>query len=250
MAHELAILSPEKVVLSIRIAGLGSRALAHVLDLAIYYIGLLFFGIYLVGMAAGDPAASEAVSTALGALIVIGWLFYFVILEGLWNGQTIGKKAAGIAVRMADATPITFAAAFGRNVLRPADFFPGMYFLGVLAMFTNSRSQRIGDMVSGTIVVHVKRPIPRFTPAPHAVSIHPLEEHVGELQGMTISEYMALRRLCDRFPELSQSTQQAFLKEVWQPIARRRGVPEISSVHPLSLAEAVVMKYGRTHGLL
>jgi hypothetical protein len=40
------------------------------------------------------------------------------------------------------------------------------------------------------------------------------------------------------------------LVEVWRPIALRRMVPEVPGVHPLLLAEATVMKYGRQHGLL
>ena len=67
---------------------------------------------------------------------------------------------------------------------------------------------------------------------------------------MTQEEYNALRRLCDRFPELPPPTQAKVIREIWKPIAARREVPDLPNVHPIYTAEAAVMKYGRQHGLL
>lgn len=250
MANELILLSPEKAIVSFRVAGLGSRVLAHLLDLTILGGAILILLFALMSL-----AAAQFLNPALALVLVywclaMGWFFYFTLFESFWNGQTLGKKAVGIAVRSVDGTPVTFLGALGRNALRPADFFPAMYFLGLLAMFTNPKSQRIGDLAAGTMVLHVRRPQPKFTPAPHAISLHPLESFVGELQGMTIEEYVALKRFCDRYPELAPHAQVRFMEEVWLPISLRRHVPKVPNVHPLYLAEAVVMKYGRTHGLL
>jgi hypothetical protein len=151
---------------------------------------------------------------------------------------------------MADGTPITFAAAIGRNLLRPADMLPGTYFVGLMAIFTNPKAQRLGDLVSGTVVCYEQRPEPRFALAPHVVGIHPLESFVGEMRGMTIEEYNALRRYADRFPELPKPVQDKLTKEVWEPIAARRKVPMPADIHPIYLAEAMVMKFGREHGVL
>lgn len=67
---------------------------------------------------------------------------------------------------------------------------------------------------------------------------------------MTVPEYNALRRFADRFPELPANIQEKLVNEVWAPIANRRKVPSYDNIHPIYLAEAVVMKYGREHGLL
>lgn len=247
MSHELVILSPEKTLLTYRLAGPGSRILAHLLDGAVILTIL-----YLVGIGStvlGRIDVSLAAAPVMVAAAIVPF-FYFILMEGLWNGQTLGKKAMGIRVRMSDGTPITFFAAVGRNFIRPADFFPPPYFAGLLAMFITPRSQRLGDLVANTVVVIERRTIPDFVNAPHRVGVHPIESYVGELRGMTLDEYHALRRLCDRFPELSTAVQERMLAEVWRPIAIRRGVPEIPSVHPIYIAEAMVMRFGRSHGLL
>ncbi|HEY0866734.1 MAG TPA: RDD family protein [Fimbriimonas sp.] len=248
MDHDLAILSPEKTVLTYRLAGLGARIGAHLLDVV-----LVMGGIIGLNMAIALTMSRFGMEIAVGVLQVVSFLFpivYFVLLEGLWNGQTLGKKASGIRVRMADGTPITFAAALTRNLMRPADMLPFPYFLGLLAMFANPRSQRIGDLVAGTVVCYEYRGVLRSAPAPHTAGIHPLEDQVGSLRGMTQEEYVALRRLADRFPELTQETQARLVKEVWEPIALRRRVPPIEGVHPIYQIEAAVMKFGREHGLL
>ncbi|MBX3118461.1 MAG: RDD family protein [Fimbriimonadaceae bacterium] len=251
MAQEVALLSPEKTIVTYRLAGIGSRALANILDVIIVWVTLTVL-VSIIALAGGlmGVFASSIFEAIFMILAFAGPLLYFILFEGLWNGQTIGKKAAGIRVRMVDGTAVRFGSAVGRNLMRAADFLPFGYFAGVIAMFTNPRSQRIGDLISGTIVVYERTAPVRFTVAPHAVATHPLENSVGELKGMTMEEYLALRRFCDRFPELSTNIQNKMIEEVWKPIARTRGIPELANVHPIYVAEAAVMRYGRTHGLL
>ncbi len=249
MDNSLAVLSPEKTIITYRLAGLGARILAHILDVLIVIALLIAFStIVSFTLLLLEPGLGTA-ALMIGISIVIPF-GYFVLLEGLWNGQTLGKKALGIRVRMADGTPITFGSALGRNVLRIADFLPSFYFMGLLAIFSTPRAQRLGDLVANTVVCYERRGIARFAPAPHIIAQHPLEPHVGELRGMTPEEYAALRRLCDRFPELATVVQDRLLADVWSPIAERRAVPSLPNVHPIYLAEAVVMKYGRKHGML
>lgn len=254
MPLDIAVLSPEKTVLTYRLAGLGSRALAHFVDWLII-IATLYLMIMIIGVL-GIPLASissDLSSISVGVMIMVVSLFpfaYFVFLEGLWNGQTLGKKMAGIRVRMADGTPVTFAASTGRNLLRVADFLPLLYFLGTVAMFVNPKLQRIGDLVAGTIVTHEVRVVPNFSVAPHRVGIHPLEAHVGELRNMTDAQYYVLRRYCDRFPELPTEIQNHLTNSVWLPLSELLGVRMQPQIHPLYLAEATVMKYGRVRGLL
>ena len=254
MPLDIAVLSPEKTVLTYRLAGLGSRALAHFIDWLI-----IIFSLYLIILLASVVAGVLGMVTHDMSEIVIGILIfifslapfaYFIFLEGFWNGQTLGKKMAGIRVRMADGTPITFAASTGRNLLRVADFLPALYFLGTIAMFVNPKLQRVGDLIAGTVVTHEVRNVPTFSVAPHRVGIHPLEAQVGELRNMSDAQYYVLRRYCDRFPELPSDVQNHLTETVWIPMSEVLGVKMQSQIHPLYLAEATVMKYGRVRGLL
>jgi uncharacterized RDD family membrane protein YckC len=246
--NDLAVLSPEKTIITYRLSGIGSRILAHILDLfVIIATDYLVAMILIMVLSRIDPTVAVA---AVMFCMVFSFFLYFILFEGFWNGQTLGKKALQIRVRMSDGLPITFPAAIARNLMRPADMFPGSYFMGLLSMFCTPKSQRLGDLIGNTVVTYERRAMPYFTPAPHSAGIHAMESHVGDLRGMTIEEYNALRRFADRFPELPVSIQNQLVREVYQPIAAKRGITPVANVHPIFLAEAAVMKYGREHGLL
>ncbi|MBS1709079.1 MAG: RDD family protein [Armatimonadetes bacterium] len=247
MTDQHMVLTPEKVVVSYRLASLGTRIMAHVIDVLIVAVMVWILAIG-AGILLNDIPELQAIFVTL--VVAFGIYLYFVLQEGLWGGQTIGKKMMSIRVLMADGTPVTFPAAIYRNLLRFGDFLPGFYLAGFLSMFTNPRSQRIGDIVSGTVVVHEPRNVYAFTPAPHRYGVHRFEENIGDLRKMTLQEYFAIKRLCDRFPELPAQTQTESLRDIWFPFAGRVGIEPIQSVHPLYQMEAVVMKYGRMHKLV
>lgn len=249
MSQDLILISPEKAILTFRIAGLGSRILAHLFDF--FILLMLYFGVSILAGIMTIAIRSESLLRSFMLMFpAYAPFLYFILMEGLWNGQTLGKKAVGIRVRMEDGTPITMRGAVTRNLVRIADFIPMTYFAGLVVMFTNPKSQRLGDIVAKTVVLHDRKAVPIFRPAPSRVGYHELEEYVGDLRGMTPEDYVALRAMCDRFYELPVKIQGQMLQEVWKPMESRLEVPSIAGAPPIKVAEAVVMRYGRIHGML
>ena len=151
--QHLSVETPEHVVLDFEIAGIGSRALAALIDMAIL-LGILAAGGMLLailarlGLRLGPWAAAILLLAAFGL-----WYGYFTFFEGLRGGQTPGKRAAGIRVVRDTGHAVTLAAAATRNLLRIADFLPPPYVLGVILVALHPRAKRLGDMVAGTVVV-------------------------------------------------------------------------------------------------
>lgn len=240
------VLTPEKVVITYRIAGANARMGAQLLDWFIIAVGL-----YIVAMIAGltSMIASDVVWAVFMVFAAAFPFLYFILMEGLLNGQTLGKKALRLRVVMAEGTPVSFFAATFRNLLRPADMLPGFPFVGLVAMFMTPRFQRVGDIAVGTIVVHEPPVMMQFTPAPYKYGTHPLEHHIGSLRLMQMNDYLVLKRLCDRYPYLTQETQARLTSEIWAPFAAKHRIV-VAGVHPIYLMEAVVMKYGRQQELV
>jgi hypothetical protein len=77
----------------------------------------------------------------------------------LWNGQTPGKRWAGIRVIKETGRPINAFEAIARDLLRVIDLIPIIppYAVGIVTMLLNSKNRRLGDFVAGTLVVHDKK---------------------------------------------------------------------------------------------
>lgn len=249
MPSEYSIVTPEKVAVEFRLAGIGSRIFAAFLD-AVVMVILLMSGAFLSTAIMPASAGMGILLFLLVVLFVVAG--YSILLESVWNGQTVGKKLMGIRVRMADGSPVTLGAAAVRSVLRLGDLLlPVLMAIDIILLFLSPRAQRLGDIAANTIVVHERRNVDAV-PLSSGLSDfeHPLEGLVGDLRGMTAEEYLAIKTLCDRYPELPAIVQTRLTRDVWQPVANRYSIPTYAGVHPVYLMEAVVMKYARRHGLL
>jgi uncharacterized RDD family membrane protein YckC len=155
------VVTPENVELDYEIAGIGSRFFALTIDLTIQ--GLLLVGIGyglsltdLAGLKL-DQQIKDLPHSLLGAglifLLTLVWLGYYIILETVWNGQTIGKRALHIRVRKELGYAPNFWDIALRNILRLVDFLPFGFAIGFLTMFCNKNAKRLGDYAAGTIVI-------------------------------------------------------------------------------------------------
>jgi uncharacterized RDD family membrane protein YckC len=157
IADQLNIETPELVSIELPLAGIGSRFIAILVDsliLGAALIILIFLAAFIL------PALSllgpKSASWGLGIFFLIIFLLfwgYFALSEAFNNGRTLGKRVAKIRVIHQSGRGINFAEALARNLVRIIDYLPGFYGVGIAAMFMSRRSQRLGDMVAGTLVV-------------------------------------------------------------------------------------------------
>jgi uncharacterized RDD family membrane protein YckC len=161
----LDIQTPENVAFGYQVAGIGSRFLATLVDT--FFIILLQITIFVVRAlllyALDQSALSEEMSPWVIALFgLISFVFYtgyYVLFEMLWNGQSPAKRWMGLRVIRKDGTPITLSESLIRNLARLVDFLPFAYGVGLITMFIDRQSRRLGDLAAGTLVVHDHAPI-------------------------------------------------------------------------------------------
>ncbi|HYT04806.1 MAG TPA: stage II sporulation protein M [Gemmatimonadales bacterium] len=157
LRQQLGIETPEHVAVHLELAGVGSRTAAALLDTVLASTALVLLGWMIATI--GFPGAGgtfEGWAVAAGILLfTFGLLAYFVLMEALNGGRTLGKQALGIRVVMETGHPVTPTAAVVRNLFRLVDcYLPVLPFLpGLLMIFLHRRNQRVGDVVAGTIVV-------------------------------------------------------------------------------------------------
>lgn len=209
----LDVATPERVAIDLPIAGIGYRSLAYLVDLGVicaFWCVLLFVGTLTSKLFEGIAALSGVMQALLVlAVFATQWLFW-TCLEGLWEGQTIGKRLVGIHVVREDGAPIGLFEAAVRNLARMLDFLPSFYITGVCFLLFTRSNRRIGDLLAGTVVVRkVAASLDRYqAPPAHASGAPSLAAKEAELILDFLEREKTLepaarnalrRRLIDRF---------------------------------------------------
>ncbi len=160
-----SISTPENVDLHLELAGIGNRVLAALIDTTITYaiillLALLFWGavtvVGLTDLAEKDRSLiNNLISMAAIFLVFVVNFGYFILFEGLWQGQTPGKKIVSIRVIETNGQPVGWSAVVLRNLIRTLD--TGLAFVGLLPMIIDRNEKRFGDYAAGTIVVRERK---------------------------------------------------------------------------------------------
>ncbi len=150
----LNIDTPENVAFGYEVVGIGSRFIAGIVDSAI--IGAILTAVALIIVLTASPFDGDngTLISAIGLFLffVILW-GYYIFFEMSWNGRSPGKRMAGLRVIKRDGTPITLSESIIRNLLRTIDSLPAFYGVGIVSMFIDGQSRRLGDIMAGTLVV-------------------------------------------------------------------------------------------------
>lgn len=162
--------SPEQVEIDFELAGPGSRFCALLIDvilMAIIFFMVAFLSVALAesGRFSADQLSAiddEAFASMSLAIIIIAYFLlnfgYFLCLEWLLSGRSLGKIAMQLRAVRDDGTPIAGTDILLRNLLRVVDAFPVGYVVGGVIAFFHPLHKRLGDLAAGTIVIK-ERPL-------------------------------------------------------------------------------------------
>jgi uncharacterized RDD family membrane protein YckC len=209
------LVSGEAVELEVRVARVGSRVLALLMDIVVQAsIFLLLAMVAVIGvnvvapMGFADQALFTGIVIVLVALVLIG---YPTVCETFGGGRTIGKLAIGLRVVRDDGGPIRFRHALTRSLVGVALEWPGLimpavtWLASLTTMVANPFGKRLGDLAAGTIVIHERTPaawgwVPGM-PAHLAAWAHLLD-----LTGLNDELALAVRHFLARNRQISEPT--------------------------------------------
>lgn len=214
---ELTVVTPEGVHFRLPLAGPAVRLYALLLDIAIVLGGVTSLGYLLYWIFAKAPGFGVMVITLVE--FAIGFA-YGALLEGLWNGQTIGKRLFHLRVIDQSGLPLRTEQAWVRNLMSVFDALPFAYLVGGISVLSSPLMQRFGDRVAGTLVV---RETPLAAPAEEIWSQQKYNSFLNYP-----SAAMRLRRAAT--PELASLIQDALRRRnELAPYARREIYRELAS---------------------
>jgi uncharacterized RDD family membrane protein YckC len=144
------------------------RLFAYFIDAMVMY----FYWILMQALFKPLLQSENAHFTWLSVILSIPILLYYPLMEILTNGQTVGKKILGIRVITLEGGQASVSQYLLRWMFRTIDFpiwiFVAIWkgaipwyssvlvFSGIASIILSDKSQRIGDLVAGTIVIFTR----------------------------------------------------------------------------------------------
>jgi uncharacterized RDD family membrane protein YckC len=211
---QTGLTSGEGVAFDLNHAGVGSRLVAALIDLALQVIALFILFAATGGLLQNaDDAAVAALVIVELVLVVAG---YPILMEWLARGHTIGKLCLGLRVVRDDGGPIGFRQALVRGLAgllleKPGLVAPFGTTAGVLTMIFSQRDKRIGDMMAGTFVLN-ERAGPRRSLVPREFGVpYQLQPWAASLDLSRLDDQLALgvRQFVVRAPDMTLAAQQS-----------------------------------------
>jgi len=255
IADQLNIETPELVSIELPLAGIGSRFIAILVDsliLGAALILLIFLAAFI--LPALDLLGPKSASWGIGIFLLILFLLfwgYFALFEAFNNGRTPGKRVARIRVIHQSGSGINFVEALARNLVRIIDYLPGFYGVGIAAMFMSRQSQRLGDMVAGTVVVKEETaPLgflrERLLKRPQGETL--FDFSAASLELARPGDINAVERLLERWPQLRPRDKEKLAAAICEPLAKRLKVPPPDAAqHKRFLDDFLAAEYRRQY---
>lgn len=142
------ISTSQNVIVQYELGSTISRAVAFVIDLVIIILAAM-----LLTTALDFVVRGSFFSTYL-------WLpfcFYTLLFESLNKGRTPGKMLMKLRVMRIDGKEMQFTDYFMRWMMRIIDLYGTVGGLAVFSSLSSDKNQRMGDFLSNTVVVNIKK---------------------------------------------------------------------------------------------
>ena len=157
---EISINTTQNVNINFKIADVGSRLGAYVIDLIMKICYILFINWAVIERLGIDSFTWDNWSVmSIYIIFYLPVIFYSIIQESLMEGQSIGKKLLSIKVVKIDGYQASFTDYLIRWVFRLVDVTGTFCAAGGISILISKIHQRIGDIAAGTAVISLSNNI-------------------------------------------------------------------------------------------
>lgn len=143
--ENISIVTSQNVALNFRLAHVGDRLIANVIDGLILLAYIIFLGVlnWVFG----------ALPTAVNVVLGLPLLLYRGVCEILMNGQSVGMRHRNLKVVKLDGSQVTIGNYLIRWVMRLVDILITFGAAAIVSVTLTKNGQRLGDIAAGTTVI-------------------------------------------------------------------------------------------------
>lgn len=233
-----AVVTPDAVELDLELAGVPARSFARLIDTIAQ--ALLLVGLLLPLGVAGQIEGTAAI--VLAVLAVFAVIFVApAASELLWQGQTPGKAALGLAVTTVEGGRVGVRHVAARSMLAVVDIYATTGLVAIVVAGVSRRGQRLGDLVAGTVVVRR----PRGFTAERAVRFEAPRGLAGfastlPVERLDAADHLLVRDLLLRVDGIDRTARARLVDGAVELVEGRMGVRRPPRLDPESFLVCVV----------
>ncbi len=152
--NTISVITSQNIELEYELASLGDRIVGRIIDLLVI-AGYVIIFVALIGFGRFGTFMDNNTWFML-IFFVFPMVFYHLLSEMMFNGQSLGKKIMGVKVISVSGGQASFSQYLIRWLFRVVDFSFSASLVALISVAVSEKKQRLGDIVAATTVVRMK----------------------------------------------------------------------------------------------
>lgn len=229
------ILTSNNVTIQYELASVGQRFVALVLDLLIVFLYSIIINWIIAGLFMSNLRFDDSMMDTIEIIQVITYLlylpvimFYNLVCEIFFGGQTIGKKAMQIKVVKVTGEPPTLGDYFIRWSYRLVDIILSLGSIAAIFVSSGEKSQRLGDMAANTTVIRLnpstKYSIRDILKISKKSNYAPMYNQVTQLSD---EDMLLIKNSIDRVKKYPNEANKKFILRLVKKVAQKLSINEV-----------------------
>lgn len=235
MAANIEIKTVQNVTIRYELGSFWERMFATLIDwillTGVFILLSLILGIFNIGQ------------NGVFTLFYVVFVFYTPVSEYLLQGGSLGKRAMGLRILRLDGQPVEVTDYIIRWAFRLVDLYLSAGSLAsILVGFTQNR-QRIGDLLSNTVVVKYYKKEGSIEKLLSIRSMANYQPSFAQAHLLNESEAMLIKETLDRYKKYQTKGHLQAIRDLSQAVSRKLDIRSTDVVNDSEFLLAVLRDY-------
>ncbi len=234
--RSIELQTTQNVLINYELASLRDRILAFVID----FVAVFTAVVAIILMTTYVFYSFNSVWYFVYLITSLLFTFYTLLMEWFNRGQTLGKMALRIQVVRLDGNQMVFTDHLLRWVFRLIDIWFSFGAIAVVMISSSSQSQRLGNIVSKTVVVRTNprlevslKELLRINTSSDYEPVYPAVKQFRE------SDMLTIKQTLDRYGKYRNGAHRDAISEASLKASELLGLPEVPPDQELFLRTLV-----------